>query len=126
MKVPADRAKNFLIHADRDISAFDILKDDSRAHPETICFHAQQAVEKILKAALLSHDIDPTRTHDLAALTMAIQKIPLVLPLTIDTIIQLNPYAVQSRYDDTGIDYISSAHAEIIIKEMRKWVTKYI
>ena len=64
------------MHADRDISAFDVLKDDSRAHPETICFHAQQAVEKILKAALLFQGVDLTRTHDLAALAMAIQKIP--------------------------------------------------
>ena len=102
------------------------MKDDLRAHPETICFHAQQAVEKILKAALLAHNIDPTRTHDLAALSMAIQKIPLALPLPIETIIQLNPFAVQSRYDDTGIDYISSAQAEIIIKEIRQWVKKYI
>lgn len=105
MKLPLDRAKNFLIHADRDISAFDILKGDSKAHPESICFHAQQAVEKILKAVLISRGIDPTRTHDLAALAMAIQKIPLELPLAIEIIVQLNPYAVQSRYDDLGIDY---------------------
>lgn len=119
MKLPLDRAKNFLMHADRDISAFDILKDDSRAHPETICFHAQQAVEKILKAALLSQGVDPTRTHDLVALAMALQKISLDLPLSLEIIAQLNPYVVQSRYDDTGIDYMSSAQAEVIIKELR-------
>ena len=61
MKHPIDRAYNFLIHADRDISAFEILRHDSRAHPESICFHAQQAVEKILKAILLAHKIDPIR-----------------------------------------------------------------
>lgn len=63
MKQPIDRAKNFLIHSDRDIAAFYVLKGDMSVHPKTICFHSQQAVEKILKAVLQSQGIDPTRTN---------------------------------------------------------------
>ena len=35
---------------------------------DTVCFHAQQAAEKLLKGFLLSHGHDVTRTHDLVAL----------------------------------------------------------
>ena len=36
--------------------------------PRIVAFHAQQAAEKALKAALVLSDIDPPRTHDLDAL----------------------------------------------------------
>lgn len=36
--------------------------------PRIVAFHAHQAVEKALKAALVLSDVDPPRTHDLDAL----------------------------------------------------------
>lgn len=36
--------------------------------PEDLCFHAQQAVEKSLKAVLISRGIDFPRTHNLRML----------------------------------------------------------
>lgn len=56
---------------------------------------------------------------------MAVQRIPLDLPLSIEVIAQLNPYAVQLRYDDADIDYMTSTQAEIIIKGIRQWAEKY-
>jgi HEPN domain-containing protein len=35
---------------------------------EMLCFHAQQAVEKALKAVLVSKGVPPTRTHSISAL----------------------------------------------------------
>ena len=41
----------------------------------SICFHAQQASEKFLKAYLAYHDVDFPRTHDLDFLLIECQKI---------------------------------------------------
>jgi HEPN domain-containing protein len=35
---------------------------------DTVCFHAQQAAEKLLKALLVAHEDVVSRTHDLSAL----------------------------------------------------------
>mgnify|MGYP000307964815 CR=1 FL=1 len=44
-------------------------------YTSTICFHAQQAVEKYLKAFLILHDIDFPRTHDVDYLLLECRKI---------------------------------------------------
>lgn len=54
--------------ADRDITAFNILKEQPEAHVSIVNFHAQQAVEKALKAVLYAFEIEFDRTHDLVKL----------------------------------------------------------
>ena len=41
----------------------------------SICFHAQQAVEKFLKEFLVYHDIDFPKTHDVDFLLLECKKI---------------------------------------------------
>lgn len=128
MKQPLDYAKSLLALADRDIKAFHALKDDEKWNVEqaTICFHAQQAVEKALKAVLVSRDLEIGRTHDLNKLAFAIEKIPLSLPVHIEELSKLNPYAVSIRYDEQEIDTISLSKAEKIMKKVRDWAGKMI
>ena len=53
--------------ARRDLRAAGVLANDPElAH--AVCFHSQQAVEKMLKAALLAVGTEPPRTHDLVFL----------------------------------------------------------
>ena len=72
----SDYIKNWLYRAREDIA---VLKDLHKSNPEgytsTICFHAQQAVEKYLKTFLAIHDVDFPRTHDVDYLLMECQKI---------------------------------------------------
>jgi len=123
MKSPIDYAKSLLLLADRDIKAFHALMEDDKwdVDPSTICFHAQQAVEKALKAVLASRDIEIGRTHDLNKLAYAITKIPLHLPVNLDELTKLNPYAVTVRYDDLDIETISTAEAMMIMIKVRDW-----
>jgi HEPN domain-containing protein len=44
-------------------------------YTSTICFHAQQAVEKYFKAFLVYYDIDFPKTHDVDYLLLECQKI---------------------------------------------------
>ncbi len=58
--------KNWLLKANEDIA---VIKQLSLDHPEqytgAICFHAQQAVEKFLKAYLIYNNKEFKRVHDL-------------------------------------------------------------
>ena len=68
--------KNWLIRAKEDYSVIGSLVDSGiEFYTSTICFHAQQAVEKYLKAFLIFHDVDFPRTHDVDFLLMECQKI---------------------------------------------------
>ena len=68
--------KNWLYRANEDISVINtLIKYGTDYYTSTICFHAQQAVEKFLKAFLVYHDIDFPRTHDVDFLLLECQKI---------------------------------------------------
>ena len=60
-------------------------------------FHAQQCIEKYLKAVLIFHAVSFPMTHDLTDL---LRRIPVAAELDIqaDEISILNNYAVQNRY----------------------------
>src|SRR5260370_27434149 len=52
MKHPVDLARRFLALADRDIKTLHLLTAVSDSDDQAIGFHAQQAIEKCLKAVL--------------------------------------------------------------------------
>ena len=58
--------RQWLFRADEDMAVINSLASQHIEHyTSSICFHAQQAVEKFLKAFLIYHDRDFPRTHDL-------------------------------------------------------------
>ena len=99
MKGPRDHALGLLAKADHDLIAANATLPTGDAY-DTICFHAQQAVEKCLKALLALTDIEYPRRHDLGELlALAKPHYPDLCPLE-DAILELAPYAVEVRYDD--------------------------
>lgn len=62
-------------------------------------FHAQQAVEKLLKALLSQLNIPYERTHDLSRLQSLVVAAGESLPATPLLLSELNDYAVAYRYD---------------------------
>ncbi len=66
--------------------------------PELGCFHAQQAVEKALKAVLLAKQADFPFAHDLDVLLSLVEEAGLDVPESVTTVGLLTPYAVQTRY----------------------------
>ena len=67
---------------------------------DIICFHAQQAAEKYLKAYLVWNGIEFPKTHTLEQLVLlAAQKEPELLNLK-DEVALLTPYAVETRYPE--------------------------
>lgn len=91
--------KNWLFRAEEDIAVIDSLNNtDPVLYASTICFHAQQAVEKFLKAFLVYHNIDFPRTHDVDFLLLECKKID-SKDFNVD-LGSLSDFGVNIRYPD--------------------------
>lgn len=91
--------KNWLFRANEDIAVIDSLfKTDPVLYASTICFHAQQAVEKFLKAFLVYHNVDFPRTHDVDFLLLECKKID-SKDFNVD-LGSLSDFGVNIRYPD--------------------------
>ena len=61
--------REWIVKADHDLTAAaQILKLGKAAPTDTVCFHAQQCVEKYLKAILVYRNLPFPRSHDLRVL----------------------------------------------------------
>jgi HEPN domain-containing protein len=58
----------WLRRAEHDLVAIERVTVTEPIPWDVVCFHAQQAAEKLFKALLIKQGIDPPRTHDLTAL----------------------------------------------------------
>jgi len=65
---------------------------------DTVCFHAQQVAEKLLKALLVYHGRSPLRTHDLVALLVECAQIDPSLADLKPECDRLTVFAIASRY----------------------------
>lgn len=72
---------------------------DSEGPYDTACFHAQQAVEKYLKALLAWHGQPIPRTHDLEELQDQCGRVRPLPALAELDLADLTGYAVELRYD---------------------------
>lgn len=63
-----DRARLWMRKAENDLLAADNNLASRHIPCDVVCFHCQQAAEKLLKGLLLSLGAQPLRTHDLLAL----------------------------------------------------------
>lgn len=65
---------------------------------EIICYHCEQAAEKLLKAVLVAADVEPPKTHDLIQLCKKCTELDEEYETLADACIELSPYGVQVRY----------------------------
>jgi len=65
---------------------------------EDLCFDAQQAAEKSLRALLLSHKIPFRFVHDIAELLTVAERNGIILPEEVGAAAELSDYAKEARY----------------------------
>ena len=91
-------ARRWLSRARTDLAlATVVLEKGPDMDAWACCFHAQQAAEKALKAALVARWTEPPYTHDLGALVALIPG-DLTLDVTGDDLGNLTTYATGPRY----------------------------
>ncbi len=119
-----DEAERFLRLARRDEAAFHALLASSTVDFAVACFHAQQAVEKALKAVMFLHKLEFRRTHDLEELAGTLVDAGINIPLEEEALRRLTPYAVEFRYDDESMPLVSPEQAISYTSQMVAWADK--
>lgn len=114
--------------AENDLkNATHTLKLGADGPTDTVCFHAQQCVEKYLKALLVLHSIEFARVHHIGDL---INRLPAQLrpDLTPEEQEQLTDYAVSTRYpgDYERIPLVEARHAVQVARRARKHIRRHL
>jgi len=119
--------QDWLARAKGDL-AFALLPLPVGAFYEDLCFHAQQAAEKALKAVYRYHGWLFRYTHDLEALVTGLRQEGLTIPPEVEDAIVLTSFAWEARYPGlaepvTPEEYQEAArHAQAVVA----WAEKEI
>jgi len=95
-----EHARLLMQRALDDAWILDRLADDPQAPRWGLGFHAQQAVEKTIKAVLTCRSIEYPYTHDLAVLADLLEASGLGCPPDQATWMRLTPFGTAFRYDE--------------------------
>ena len=100
LKGEIETAKQWIAKADSDLLNADNNLKSEKIPFDTVCFHCQQAAEKILKAYLIANQKPYPITHDLFLLLEQVIQFDSDAERLRDTLALLAPYAVEIRYPD--------------------------
>lgn len=93
--------QGWLIKARNDLLTGQRALSGDPSIPDMAAFHAQQALEKALKAVLVMREIDPPRTHVIETLLARCGSIDPRLDELADSCAWLTDFAVEGRYPDS-------------------------
>jgi HEPN domain-containing protein len=89
---------------------------------DAACFHAQQCVEKYLKARLQESEVPFGKTHNLVVLLSACATLEPLLGILERPIVVLNAYSVELRYPGESADKEMAKEALEATRRLRKAV----
>ena len=121
MKEQADVVRGWWRKARSDEVAFDASLNAGAF--DAACFHAQQAVEKYLKAFLFQRGKEFPFTHNLAKLVEICAVDEPSFRTLMDVVAPLTPYAVELRYDaDFWPTHEVAEEAGLAVSKVRDFV----
>ena len=123
MRIP-DNAEVLFRKARGDESTVEKLLPDPTSQDEIIGFHAQQAVEKLLKAVLAHRGVPYPRIHDLTELVDLLRENKILFPEDLEEIDRLTPFATVFRYADLAAEpprAFDRAWALELVRRVRAW-----
>ncbi len=123
---PLDLAKAYLAKGQEDEAVLGEFVDNPRISDSIFGFHAQQAIEKYLKAILALREESPARTHDLVVLANQCQASGHPLPEELSNISKLSPFAVQERYPLAMTPAIDRRGVLALVAEARRWTEETV
>ena len=100
MNEPLERAHTLLRKAEHDLITADCIVGNP-VLSDGVCFHAQQAAEKSLKALLAADGVEYPRTHDIDRLLNLVEPRFSEFEQLRDELGPLSGYAVDARYADS-------------------------
>lgn len=119
-----DLVREWMDFADMDYQTAIHLDETMYPKPlEIICYHCQQAIEKMLKGALVSCGIKVQKTHDLGLLAEQLQEFVPISEKYLEMCDNLTPYGVKIRYpQELFIDEHHAIKALKDAKELYAWL----
>ncbi len=108
------RPESWLRRAKSNLARARLLAGQAEIVYEDLCFDAQQAAEKALKAVLVHNGVAFPRTHALAELLTLIAKTGLEVPAKVREATLLTPYAVEARYPGLWEEVTSGDYQEAL------------
>ncbi len=113
----------WVLKAENDLkNAAHTLKLREECPTDTVCFHAQQCVEKYLKALLVFRDINFPKTHDIHSLVGLSPRRNRV-KLSLEEQRRLTGYAAALRYPETpSPSLVEARKAVAIARRVRRHV----
>ena len=124
-QVARELAHEWLAKADVDLSAASALHSAGDL-TDVVAFHAQQVVEKALKAFLVWHQIEFPKTHDIERLLELCASIDPEAAEVLASAAELTPYGVEYRYPgeyppvSEAAAELSLATAQLVVGEVAK------
>lgn len=105
-----------------DAKAMQLLAPNQEISDEIIGFHAQQAVEKWLKATLGSRGVEFEYTHDLHRLIAEVMAAVGEFPFDIPEVVALTEHAVPLRYDEIlDTEPVDRQAVVRLVEEVGEW-----
>ncbi len=102
--VTSDIVRQWLRKADSDMLNIRNNLSATEVPTDTVCFHAQQSIEKLLKAVLIANGRNIAKSHDLVKLLMdVVDVIPELLAFD-EQLEEISEYGVSVRYPDYYCD----------------------
>lgn len=109
-----EKAEGDSLTAERELAVTD------RPNYDAVCFHAQQCIEKLMKAVLISRDKLPPRSHDLVFLGELLKSIVSEWSWPLPDLRLLDRAAVGFRYPGESADFDEARQAFAIASALRE------
>ncbi len=97
-RFPPDDPREWLNRARSNLAKARSSSEAPAIYLEDLCFDAQQAAEKAIKAVLIKLRVRFPHSHDLAQLLTLVEQAGLTVPDNVKQAAGLSDYAVQQRY----------------------------
>lgn len=95
---PEQDPTSWAAFAASDLAYARLGQNDPEVWPSQVAFHAQQAAEKAIKAAMVKHNVTFPKTHDLEGLIALWKTAGQAWPAELDNIPEMTVFAVRARY----------------------------
>ena len=123
----SETSRILLKKAEEDATAVREFAGNPEIGDSIIGFHAQQAVEKWLKAVTAASGVRHSGIHDIDRLFEIVAKIGVEIPLDRDRLAVLTQYAVPLRYDELlDAESLDRDVLVALVDEVAAWVAVQI
>ncbi|MGA8744825.1 MAG: HEPN domain-containing protein [Solirubrobacterales bacterium] len=124
---PREEAAILARKAQGDAAAMHALADNVHITDEIIGFHAEQAVEKWLKALVGSRGVEFEYTHDLRHLIELAKAAVGDFPFDLAAVVALTEYAVPLRYDELlDAEPLDREATVALVDELGQWASSQL